>query len=351
MNIHQLLPGFADGDAISHEAFKLRNIFRSKGHNSEIFVNPAYSSPCYRDDSYPLSEYTGSKDDICIYHYGIASEATRLFLESSAHKIFLYHNVTPKEFFIGFDDKAAFNAQKARKELYEIANQANQVWADSEFNAQELKNMGIEKVKVFPLIFDKSRLDVKPDPVVHNKFKVSLTTILFVGRIVPNKCIKDLIYAFAYYHISINPYSRLVIVGSNRSCPKYYTMLRMLASELQLPNICFEGFASQSGLSTYYDKADVYVCPSLHEGYCLPLVEAMYKRVPVIARNIGGVPEAMGNAGVRYEDFNYKELAELINKIIKDPQLLKQIMDSQDLRLKNIENRNIEAESEKLIGI
>ena len=266
MKIHQILSGFADGDAISKEAILLREIFRRWGYTSDIFVEPASVSPGFRTDCQPLEQYSAEPEDICFHHYGIASPAVDVFLSSQARKILIYHNITPAEFFVGFDDDLAERLCQARASLPDIAQKVDDVWADSRFNASELNAVGIDDVKIFPLLFSPDSLDITPDPKIIKKLSGKLKNILFVGRIAPNKRVEDLIAAFAWYNKSINPYSRLIIVGSNRSAPRYSIMLRMITGDLDLPNVCFEGFASPEGLAAYYETADVYVCASAHEG-------------------------------------------------------------------------------------
>ena len=350
MNVHQILSGFADGDAISREAIQLRQIFRRWGHTSDIFVASDSVSPGLRSDCRPLSDYTSAAGDICFHHYGIASPAAELFLSSRAGKILIYHNITPAEFFRGFDDDLSTRLYQARESLKDIAQNADEVWADSRFNASELKATGINDVKVFPLLFSPDSLDISPEPRIIERFSGQLKNILFVGRIAPNKRVEDLIMAFAWYNKSINPYSRLIIVGSNRSAPRYYTMLRMVAGDLVLPNVCFEGFASAEGLTAYYEAADVYVCPSAHEGYCLPLIEAMHKGVPVIARDVGGMPESMNGAGVRYDGLEPSELAELMHRVLSDQALREEILRSQQERMQQVRERNVDMELRNLLA-
>ena len=177
-----------------------------------------------------------------------------------------------------------------------------------------------------------------------------LKNILFVGRIAPNKRIEDLILAFAWFHLAINPFSRLIIVGSPRSAPRYLTMLRMLVGDMDLSNVCFENFASPSGLPAYYRVADLFVSTSEHEGYCLPLVEAMDHGVPVIARAAGGMPEAMDGAGVLYEDLTPAELGALFDRVLTDAALRKEILTSQQRRVQRARGRNLEAEVRALMA-
>lgn len=350
MNIHQILAGFADGDAISGEAVNLRKILRNWGCESDIYCDPARVSPSLYNECLPLNEYAASVGDVCLHHYGINSSSTDVFLASASKKIIIYHNITPAEYFDGFDETVAEQLRSGRARLRDICRYVDGVWTVSNFNAVELKNLGIENVHVFPLLFSSTALDLNPDPLIISKFAGRLKNILFVGRIVPNKRIEDLIMAFAWFNKTINPFSRLLIVGSNRSAPRYYAMLRMLAGDLDMPNVCFEGFASPAGLAAYYRVADAYVCPSIHEGYCLPLIEAMHCDVPVIARDAGGMPEAMDGAGVLYSGLDDVELAELINRIITDRALNLKILDSQRERMRRFQNRDPNNELKQLLS-
>jgi glycosyltransferase involved in cell wall biosynthesis len=350
MNIHQIMAGYADGDAISNEAVQLRRIFRQWGLGSEIYVDPACVSPSLRQDCRSLSDYAAAAGDICLHHYGIASPATEAFLQSPARKIMVYHNITPAEYFIGFDDAVAARLRTARSVLREVALRSDAVWTDSRFNASELTAEGIEAVQVLPLPFSRDGLDGPTDPQIIDACSGPEKNILFVGRIAPNKRIEDTILAFAWYHRSINPRSRLLIVGSPRSAPRYFAMLRMLVGDLDLPNVCFAGFASPAGLSSYYRVADLYVSTSVHEGYCLPLVEAMAHGVPVIARAAGGTPEAMDGAGVLYEDLAPAELGALFDRVLSDGALRRDILTSQKDRIQRAANRDLSAELQALMA-
>lgn len=350
MQIHQILVGYADGDAISNEAGRLREIFRRGGHCSEIYADPSRVSPSLKTDCRSLADYAGRSGDLCFYHYGIASPAAEVFLASAAKKIMVYHNITPAEYFTGFDDAVAAQLCAARVALRETARRSDAVWAVSRFNASELKAAGIDGVKVFPLLFSPKRPDIPPEPLILDKFAGPLKNILAVGRIVPNKRIEDLILAFAWFHLAINPFSRLIIVGSPRSAPRYLTMLRMLVGDLDLPNVCFEGFASPAGLLAYYQVADLFVSTSAHEGYCLPLVEAMDHGIPVIARAAGGTPEAMDGAGVLYEDLAPAELGALFDRVLTDAALRQELLASQQRRVQRARDRNLEAEVQTLMA-
>ena len=166
MNIHQILVGYADGDAISSEARQLREIFRRGGHCSEIYADPSRVSPSLKKDCRALADYAAGESDICLHHYGIASPATEVFLASPARKIMVYHNITPAEYFAGFDDAVAAQLRAARLALREVARRSDAVWTVSRFNAAELKAEGIDNVKVFPLPFTPQQPGMSPDPLI-----------------------------------------------------------------------------------------------------------------------------------------------------------------------------------------
>lgn len=350
LHIDQLLAGFADGDAISHHARLLRDVLRGLGYASDIYVDPARVSLTLHDEFKPLADYTAGPRDVCLFHYSIASPATEAYQRSAARKVLIYHNITPADFFRPFDDHLVRQLTEARAQLAEMSRTADAVWAVSRFNASELEALGAKNVQIVPLPLPRAMLDVPPDPLVIAKFGARLTTLLFVSRLAPNKRVEDLIQAYAWYHRAINPFSRLLIVGSDRGCPRYAAMLRMLVADLDLPNVCFEGFASQAGLTAYYRTADVYLSTSAHEGFGLPLVEAMYYGVPVVARAVGGTPEAMGQGGVLYDDLSAPELAALIHRVTTDQALRAGILQSQQRRVQEMLDRPLAAELRDLLA-
>jgi glycosyltransferase involved in cell wall biosynthesis len=348
--IDQLLAGYADGDAISQQAVILRDLFRRWGLASDIFADPAHVSPTLRADCRPLDTYAGGPADVAIHHFGLASPAAEKFAASAARKILVYHNITPPHFFRGYDDAVVAQLESARAQVAPLARRCATVWAVSRFDAEDLAALGAPGARVFPLLFSAAPLELKPDAELTARVAAPLTTLLYVGRLAPNKRVEDLIQAYAFYHFRINPFSRLLLVGSDRSCPRYYTMLKMLVGDLDVPNVCFEGFASPAGLVAYYKLADLFVSCSAHEGYGAPLVEAMFHGVPVLARDAGGTAEALGGAGAMYADASPAELAELIHRATSDHALRAEILSAQQRRLQEVLARPVEQELRALLA-
>ncbi len=348
--IHQITAGFAEGDAISQEAVAIREICRKLGCASEIYAPPQCIAPDSTGRAHPLDDFRPSPDDVVILHYSIASEATDTFLRVPGKRVMLYHNITPAEFYRPFDSEIAAQLSHAREMLPLVARSADAIWADSEFNASELRTTCGLKAKVFPLIFSPRTLDVPPDPVLMSRFAGEWKNVLFVGRIAPNKRIEDLIEAFAWFHRNVQPLSRLLIAGSDRSAPAYFGMLRMYALELDLDAIQFVRFVSPAGLAACYKAAHLFVTASRHEGYCLPLLEAMHMGVPVIAHAVGGVPEAMGCGGIMYESISNKQLGALIAEALCNKELRDETLDSQRQRMREVAARSVESEFLSLIS-
>lgn len=344
----QLLAGFADGDAISQEAILLRDTFRKWGWQSDIYADPRHVSPSMPGECRPLGDFQTEPGAVLLHHYSIGSPALDLFAAAHTKKILIYHNITPAKSFDGFDDKVAASLRIARKSLPEIGAKCDAIWAVSNFNASELTAAGLKNVRVFPLLFTPPA-EAPADPEVAAKFATKLQTILFVGRMAPNKNIELLMESFFWYHKFHNPFSRLIIIGSERSCPRYFAMLKMLAGGLGVTNINFEGFASPRGIQTYYQNADLFVTTSAHEGFCLPLLEAMHHGIPVIAPELGGIPEALNGAGVMYSDLRPAELGALFHRVLSDSALRSEILASQTKRLAEVRARNIEAELAELM--
>ncbi|MGD9611942.1 MAG: glycosyltransferase [Kiritimatiellia bacterium] len=348
--IHQIAAGFATGDAISLEAVALRDVCRALGVASEIFVPAERTAPDGRHLVRPLEEYRPGAGELLIYHYSIQTPATAIFRRSPARKVAIYHNVTPAAFFRAFDESVAAQLEAAREELADVVGAADAVWADSAFNAAEIAALGAKTVRVFPLLFAARAFAGPADPAVRQVLGGPAKKILFVGRIAPNKCVEELIEAFAWYHHGFERRSELILVGSERSCPRYFAMLRMFAAELDLMAVRFVRYASPAGLIAHYEAADLFATASRHEGYCLPVVEAMFKGVPVLARNVGGVPEAMDGAGVLFDETTPAELAGLMHRMISDAALRAEICASQQARVQRLLARPVQEEFRGLLA-
>lgn len=351
LRIDQCMAGFAIGDATSNAALLMRDALRALGFSSDIYCDPTGLMPDARDLCKSITDYQGRATDVIIHHFGIWSRSTDFFLAVPARKIICYHNITPGHFFRGYDDHIADRLDASRARLGELIQGCDACWAVSEYNALELRERGALPVHVLPLPFDPSATSsVSPSKALLARLRAPLTTILTVGRIAPNKRIEDLMRGFAHYQQHINPFSRLFIVGSDRSAPRYTTYLKWLSRELDAPNICFEGFVWPDALAAYYALADVYVSTSGHEGFCLPLLEAMAREIPVVAIRTGGVPEALDGAGMLLNASDPETVAHALRRFTSDPAKKSALLAGQAERLKRINARDIKQELLNLLN-
>lgn len=343
MTIHQFVAGFANGDAISNEAFIIRDIFRSWGCQSDIFSEPKRILPELRKHARDASEYSSEHqtNDIALLHLSIGSPVNTLFASLQCRKVILYHNITPPHYFDMINKKIAYDLALGRNQIKALVNTAMINLADSKFNADELTALGYVNVQLLPLIIDPTKLRSASDTKTTRNFNDGRVNILFVGRCAPNKKIEDALQAFAYFHKFIEPNSRFIHVGSFAGTERYFYLLQAQAKELGITeHVHFAGSVPQHQLNTFYRYADIFLCMSEHEGFCIPLIESMIHDVPVLAYAAGAVPETMDNAGIIFTEKRYGMIAELMGKIINDKSLRTAIINGQQLRLARYNARN-----------
>jgi L-malate glycosyltransferase len=351
MRIDQILAGFSSGDAISNYAIELQKIFKSWGFASEIFVQPSSIDEGVADLCLPLTEHErySSPDNILIYHFSIGALASEYFHNVPDVKIIIYHNITPAHYFAVVDPGLASGLARGREELLRLAPVTRLALGVSEYNRMELESAGFNNTGVIPLTIDWSGMDGKPDRSLINKYTGKGETILFVGRVVPNKKIEDLLKAFFYIKL-IKPESRLVLLGKYRETPNYYEFLQTIIRELDLRDVIFTGHTTHAELLAYYQLADLFLCLSEHEGFCLPLMEAMHFGIPVLAYAAAAIPDTLADAGVLIKEKNYPAIAEMAASLCENQDLRKNIIQGQYNRLEEFRSFPLEEKLKELLS-
>ncbi len=344
--IHQFIAGFTPGDAISNEAIMFQRIIRNWGYKSEIYCQKCYIQKNSQGHVYDISKYSSAsrEDDTVLLHLSMGSLVNDEFMKLPSRKAILYHNVTPSHYFNLINKKTARHLEKGRDQVAALAKTADVNMADSHFNAAELEAHGYSDVKVLPLVLDFSMLTDNIDEHMTNKLQDGKKNILFVGRCTPNKKIEDLIQVFAYYQKTIEPNSRLIHVGSHEGSERYYTLLSMMVKDLGLKNVMFTGSVSQPELNACYANADAFLCMSEHEGFCIPLLESMLHNTPILAHASAAVPETLGGSGILLKDRNFDTAAELLNQLVTNQELRREIIKVQSERLACYRSRDLESE-------
>lgn len=337
--IHQILPTFAYGDAIGNQVLELQRLFREWGYTSEIFAerwHPKLANTCHHFENY--HRYS-SPDMVLIFHYSIGGDVSQ-FIQGLPDTVLLYyHNITPAHFFYSVNGEIARQLDEARRMLRQFAD-TTPALAASPYNKEELEAFGFDVVGVAPYILSFDSLDAGLTSAgaddIRQRFGATDTVDwLYVGRLAPNKCIHDTIKAFYYYHTWIEPASRLLLVGTGDGLQAYVDYLYDLVTELELDGaIVFAGHhAASEGLAAFYQMADLYVSMSEHEGFCIPLLEAMYYETPVVAHKATGVPYTMGDAGVLIDEKVPAYTAEVTHEIITNKTFQHQLLTRQHERL------------------
>jgi L-malate glycosyltransferase len=327
--VHQLLAALSYGDAIGNEALAIQSCLRRAGYRSEIFAEKVH--PRMAHLARPLWEYreVSAPETVCLFHFSIGSAASRLIYHAPDRLVTIYHNITPAHFFLGFHPHLAGLCYHGRRELGAFAPRTELALGDSEFNRRELEEAGYRQTGVLPIVQDLDSYRIPPAPVVRRLYRDDRTNILFVGRIIPNKKIDDLIRVFAVYQRYVDSRSRLLLVGDHRGHERYYDRLVEMVRTLRLDEVVFSGHVDEDDLLAYYSAADVFLCLSEHEGYCVPLVEATLFGLPVVAYDAGAVRETLRGGGVLLGEKRPEVVAELLQVILTDQALRGRILDGQ----------------------
>lgn len=168
-----------------------------------------------------------------------------------------------------------------------------------------------------------------------------MTNILFTGRIVPNKKQEDIIKSFYYYQKYYNAESRLFLVGSYRGMDDYYNRLKKYAEELGVKNVVFTGHIKFNSILAYYHLADVFLCMSEHEGFCIPLVEAMHFQIPIVACDHAAVGETLGTGGILLPSSDCLLAAGAIDRVVCDGGLRNKIIENQKKEMKRFLTKTV----------
>lgn len=329
--ICQFTTGFHPGDAISHEILTLNDYFQKLNYNTAIFTE--YLSPAYKKLAFKYKLYEPKKNDIIVYHHSIHSNILEFLLNHKQPKVLIYHNVTPPKFYESYDLTFSFLLSQGKKELESVKSEFAIALADSEFNKKELESMGYNLVYKFPIVYNFQIL--QEEPVFREQFDGP--KIIFVGRISPNKKQCDLIRFAEVYKKFFRKNFQIRIVGYPSPASKsYMEELEHLVRFFDLTNqIHFSGYVTQKELNGYYKSSDIFLSMSEHEGFCVPLLEAMYFQLPIVAYSAGAVPETLNGAGILIKEKNFPFIAELIEELLSNQDFKNKIIQKQNQRLES----------------
>jgi glycosyltransferase involved in cell wall biosynthesis len=341
MNIHQFSTSLTYGDAISDEMLEIQKLLREQGHQSEIFTR--FFDPRLAGLRRDYREYRklSASENVVIFHFSIGSPVSKLFFRVPDRKIMVYHNITPHPFFVDWHRILARECYKGRLEIKLFVDKVDLAVGDSEFNRRELEAAGYPRTGVLPILMDFSKFDRPGDSVTRRLFGDGKTTILFVGRVIPNKKFEDVIKAFHLYQKCFNPDSRLILAGDYRGLERYHASLLALVDRLGTKDVHFSGHVAFGELSAYFELADIYLSLSEHEGFGVPILEAFYKKIPVIGFDAGAVGETMNGGGVLVREKDFFRIAALIDALVREKDLRKALIRGQLKALERYSRENV----------
>lgn len=332
--IHQLLAALSYGDAVSNDALALQAFLREAGFESDVFAEQAH--PRMTRKCRPLFEYEGvsGPNTVCLYHFSIGSAASRFIFHAPDRLVIRYHNITPGHFFAPFMPHLARQVEEGRAQLGSFAARTELGLAVSEFNRRELEARGFARTAVFPIFPHLKPRGAPRRPALRGLYRDGRTNLLFVGRVICNKKIEDLLRAFAVYQRHLDRKSRLLVVGDTRGYEAYSLPLERLARDLRLSEVVFTGQVEDEELPELYQVADAFVSLSEHEGFCVPLLEAMAFGVPVLAYDAGATAETLRGGSVLLKDKRPEVVAEAIHAVVKDKALREAVLLTQERTLR-----------------
>jgi glycosyltransferase involved in cell wall biosynthesis len=338
--VHQVLATLSYGDAIGHEVLGIQRVLRGAGYSSDIFTETVDPKLASHTRSYREMVDAAGPDDLLIHHFSIGSRASRTAYALSCRMALIYHNITPAEYFVGVHPRLVRQCFRGRRELTAYVGRCDVALGDSEYNRRELEALGFAPTGVLPVVPDFSHLDVEPSYLLARQFDDDWTNILFVGRVVPNKRFEDVIRFAHAYRTQYNPRTRVLLVGSYTGFETYLTQLHAFAARLRASDVHLIGQVSDEELAAFYEIADLFLCASEHEGFCVPIVEAFHLGVPVMAYAATAVPTTMAGGGILYDTRDPAEVAALMHGVLGDDAVRARVLASQDEALARLRDRD-----------
>ncbi len=336
--LHQFLVDVSTGDATSDHAFLIRNWLRELGFESDIY------SPEYAEElSSEVRRFTPGAlagQDLVIYHHTIGSASLNHLTNRRIPLLLIYHNITPPKYFMSTDPVLARQLINGREQLREILPLTRLALGASGYSEEELRQIGYENTGVLPIVLNEAAYDIPPDIPLQSKMRNGRPTLLFVGRVAPNKRQEDLV-KLLYYVRQILPRAHLILVGSLKA-KGYVRWLQDFVDKNGLTDaVTFTGHVTQQEMVTYYKSADLFVSMSEHEGFGKPLIESMYLGLPVLAYSATAVPFTMGDAGVLFSRKEYEPLSEMVRILYENHDIRQRLINTQALHAHNFMESNV----------
>ena len=355
MKVVQIVPSISYGDGVSNDCIAIKRALAERGYDTQIYAE-SISPKLKRGTAVPLDKMPEfSEDDVLILHVASGHHLNFKFDKFSGKKVMRYHNITPPYFFAGYNRNSQNSCSFGYEGVKYLADKVDYVIAVSEYNKQDLRRMGYTcDIDVMPILIPFEDYAQEPDAKTIEKYSDGNPNIVFTGRIVPNKKQEDVIRAFYLYKKHYAPGARLVLVGSYQGMERYYERLQDYVRRLGAEDVVFTGHIPFNQILAYYRLSDVFLCMSEHEGFCIPLLDAMYFHAPVLAYDSSAIAGTLGGSGILLKEKNPALTAGWINRLVTDGELKKMVIEKQDEHLKEFTYERIREKlyqcMDKIIG-
>lgn len=328
--VEQFLPALGTRDAVGRHTLECRRALGEAGIAGDIWVAGRFEKqPSAARNFRQLGRPRA--DRLLLYQVASSSSGIVDFLLTRPEaKSLCHHNITPWALWEPFDPIFAAHLREARAELERLAATVKVALACSEFNAAELRELGIPAVTVVPPYLGELPPAADTDRLEQLRAGKRGVDLLFVGRIVPHKGHVHLIRLLAALRANADPHARLFLVGAPGP-PYYMDFLERTRQRLCPEGVVFTGSVTGAQLTAHYAAADLFVCMSEHEGFGVPLIEAMRMGLPVVAARAGAVAETLAGSGVLVDRHDPLAFAEIISRLASDEVLRREIVSRQDV--------------------
>lgn len=336
--IHQFHVGSAFGDGVTNSMLFIRELLHELGFESEIYC--AQIAHELTHILRPIEAYPDSPDQLLLLHHSLGHNHGAWVEALQSRLVIIYHNITPAEFFPAGSPMRRYS-EIGRKQLADWRTRFIGAIGDSAFNTSELLQLGYENAVTIPLLVNIDRMrSIAADKHLMNRLSGSFN-MAFVGRISENKCQHDLISIFAHLRRRLALPARMILAG-DVSSQDYLARLKHMCGDLHLgDSVEITGKISDESLSAIYQTADVFVSMSEHEGFGMPLIEAMAHDAPVIAYNSGAIADTIGEGGLLLSRKDHPRTAGLIKVVSEAPDLRRRILLGQRRNLRRFERETL----------
>lgn len=342
MRVYQVVTTLGYGDAVGNDIIALMKALKQAGYETKVYAETVDARISLADVEMIENMRDVEKDDVILYHLATGAELNFKIASYPARKVLCYHNITPPHFFYKYSNQAALNCEKGLDGVAFLKDKVDYCLLDSAFNRNDLKQMGYQcKMDILPVLIRFDDYKMQPDVGVLQRMKDGYENILFVGRICPNKKQEDIIASYAMYKRYYNPNARLILAGSYCGMENYFQCLKAYVDENDIQDVVFTGHIRFEELLAYYSSADSFVCLSEHEGFCVPLVEAMYFGIPIIAYDSTAVGETLNGAGILLKSKEPLVIAAWLHRIHRDKNLRMRILQNQKERMQDFSEEKI----------